>query len=156
MANEGQKAYQEYLKSDTWKLLRKQRLTLDCGECVLCGQNAECVHHRRYPGKWGEETISDLVSLCNTCHAKHHFINSHQLSVVSRMRDVAFFVLFAGDDTFRESVMESLENMKSIGPNGCAWWDTESLRRENNRFGKMYAAISIHKLTAFYEGIANA
>jgi len=64
--------YDEYLQSDTWKMLRKQRLEIDRCECVLCGKNAEHVHHRRYPNELGTETINDLVSLCSRCHKIYH------------------------------------------------------------------------------------
>ena len=65
-------AYQKYLTTDIWKAIRAQRLCLDNGECVLCGEEAKHVHHRRYPKKLGTETIKDLVSLCSSCHGKHH------------------------------------------------------------------------------------
>lgn len=64
--------YQEYLKSGQWKTIRAQRLAMDNGECVLCGEKAENVHHRRYPKALGTETVRDLVSLCRGCHEKHH------------------------------------------------------------------------------------
>jgi hypothetical protein len=67
-----QKAYSDYLASPTWKIIRDQRLALDNKECVMCGGKAVHVHHRRYPKKWGEETILDLVSLCGSCHERHH------------------------------------------------------------------------------------
>jgi ElaB/YqjD/DUF883 family membrane-anchored ribosome-binding protein len=65
-------AYTEYLKTDTWKIIRAQRLAMDNCECVLCGNNAENVHHRRYPRKWGTETVVDLISLCGECHYVFH------------------------------------------------------------------------------------
>jgi 5-methylcytosine-specific restriction endonuclease McrA len=64
--------YAEYMQSDTWKTIRAQRLALDNGECVLCGESAEHVHHRRYPEAFGNETIKDLVCLCGACHKLHH------------------------------------------------------------------------------------
>lgn len=64
--------YEEYLQSDTWKLLRRQRMAIDGNLCVLCCRPAEHVHHRRYPKELGTETVQDLVSLCATCHGKHH------------------------------------------------------------------------------------
>lgn len=64
--------YQDYLKTETWMTIRAQRLAIDNGECVLCGEKAENVHHRRYPKKLGTETVKDLVSLCSDCHRIHH------------------------------------------------------------------------------------
>lgn len=64
--------YVEYLQSEKWKTIREQRLAVDSWECVLCGEPAKHVHHRRYPKKLGTETVKDLVSLCSECHARHH------------------------------------------------------------------------------------
>ena len=66
------KAYDEYLQSETWRTIRAQRLAVDDGECVLCGEEAKHVHHRRYPKELGTETVKDLVCLCDGCHTKHH------------------------------------------------------------------------------------
>ena len=67
-----QKAYQDYLQTDIWRTIRAQRLAVDNNQCVLCGEEASHVHHRRYPKEWGKETVNDLVSLCSGCHKKHH------------------------------------------------------------------------------------
>jgi hypothetical protein len=67
-----QEAYQQYLQTPTWLSLRGARLKIDGGKCFLCGKKAVDVHHRRYPGEWGTETVDDLVSLCEGCHALHH------------------------------------------------------------------------------------
>lgn len=69
---ESQAAYRRYLDSEKWKTIRAQRLAMDNGECVLCGDPARHVHHRRYPKKWGTETVNDLICLCDKCHTKHH------------------------------------------------------------------------------------
>lgn len=45
---------------------------MDGNECVLCGDVAEHVHHRRYPDVLGDETVMDLVSLCGECHGRFH------------------------------------------------------------------------------------
>ena len=68
MGEREKRAYAEYLQSDTWQVLRKQRLELDRGRCVLCDKKAKHVHHRKYPKVWGTETITDLCSLCEKCH----------------------------------------------------------------------------------------
>lgn len=61
--------YEEYLGTDKWNELRSTRLAIDNYECVLCGNKAEIVHHRRYPEVFGTETVKDLVSLCDNCHS---------------------------------------------------------------------------------------
>ena len=74
-------AYHKYLSSDKWKTIRAQRIAIDNNECVLCAKEAKHVHHRRYPKTWGEETVNDLVSLCNNCHKKHHHNSNSDLVV---------------------------------------------------------------------------
>jgi len=64
--------YRNYLKSARWKQLRADRLTYDKYECVLCGGQATGVYHKRYPRILGEETINDLISLCEDCHGIFH------------------------------------------------------------------------------------
>ena len=84
---DSKEAYRNYLQTDTWKTSRIQRLALDNNECVLCGKKASHVHHRRYPKKWGTETVNDLVSLCSECHSKHH---NKELSPVEHMVEEIF------------------------------------------------------------------
>jgi 5-methylcytosine-specific restriction endonuclease McrA len=77
--------YQEYLLSPEWSIIREQRLAMDNHECVLCGVAAEQVHHRRYPKVLGTETVNDLVSLCDLCHAKHHALSPGQRERIHRI-----------------------------------------------------------------------
>jgi len=72
MGKSSKDAYQDYLNTDKWKTIRAQRLAMDNGECAICDSKAEIVHHRRYPKKWGTETIKDLSALCKSCHEKFH------------------------------------------------------------------------------------
>lgn len=77
-----QEEYQKYLQTAIWHTIRRQRLAIDNGECVLCGIKATNVHHRRYPKRLGSETVNDLISLCDTCHSRHHDkIKTEELSV---------------------------------------------------------------------------
>jgi 5-methylcytosine-specific restriction endonuclease McrA len=87
--------YKQYLQSETWAIIRRQRLAVDDGECALCSRKAKHVHHKRYPNKLGTETVKDLVSLCEVCHKKHHgndrsnteeFIEGKNLSPYERRR----------------------------------------------------------------------
>lgn len=63
--------YQQYMQSDRWKALRKQALERDNHRCRACDHdrayNLE-VHHRRYPERFGTETVEDLTTLCRRCH----------------------------------------------------------------------------------------
>ena len=81
--------YDEYLNSERWKVIRSQRLAVDCWECVLCGKPADHVHHRRYPKMLGTETVKDLVSLCQDCHTNHHQGRFHESSKGPGMKMIA-------------------------------------------------------------------
>jgi DNA-directed RNA polymerase subunit RPC12/RpoP len=68
--------YQDYLGSDHWKALRRQRLELANYKCESCGSRHFLqVHHRKYRQIW-DATVADLVTLCDYCHKKEHGIVS--------------------------------------------------------------------------------
>ena len=62
---------QVYLHSTTWKKKRQQALNRDkaCTQCGTCS-NLQ-VHHLRYTNL-GHEPLSDLITLCDTCHTLRH------------------------------------------------------------------------------------
>lgn len=62
-----------YLLTDRWEELREARLALDKHRCKMCNEPAQCVHHPFYPEVLGEETVDDLISLCNQCHKNFHY-----------------------------------------------------------------------------------
>lgn len=67
------KNHSEYLKSDNWDELRKQVLKRDNYMCTICGAS-DCkldVHHKTYK-RHENERLSDLTTLCATCHLKFH------------------------------------------------------------------------------------
>lgn len=61
--------YISYLESDIWAEKRNKALERDKYHCSICGNpnNLE-VHHLRYPDVLGTELISDLMTLCRSCH----------------------------------------------------------------------------------------
>ena len=67
----------KYMKSNRWKLKRKQRLKLDNYQCAVCSHNGlRCsqkleVHHITYDNL-GNENINDIVSLCRDHHQQIH------------------------------------------------------------------------------------
>ncbi len=62
-----------YLKSDEWQRKRYVVLKRDNWRCVVSGEPATQVHHKRYARKnIGKEPISWLVSLCKECHEAQH------------------------------------------------------------------------------------
>ena len=67
--------YQEYLKTNHWKDVKKKALQRADYKCQLCNkQNLPLhVHHNNYENL-GHEKDSDLIVLCKTCHEKYHNI----------------------------------------------------------------------------------
>lgn len=66
----GRSRYEDYLRSSRWKSLRNEALDRDGRRCRLCNRAGRLqVHHRTYPAVWGRETVEDLTTLCDDCHA---------------------------------------------------------------------------------------
>lgn len=65
--------YYDYLNSDEWKKKRLERLKLDKFTCQNCGNKSGRldVHHTTYDTIYNE-SIHDIITLCNPCHFKLH------------------------------------------------------------------------------------
>lgn len=62
-----------YLESDAWKEKRIEVLERDEHRCVQCKKApATEVHHKTYDDNIGNEPLSDLESLCTSCHKVKH------------------------------------------------------------------------------------
>ena len=63
--------YEEYLQSDKWKKIRRERFRIDGYQCQICGtaKNLDA-HHVSYEHLGQPEEIDDLVTLCRKCHEK--------------------------------------------------------------------------------------
>lgn len=70
--------YEKYMRSEAWAYKRQQRLTIDNNCCVMCGRPAERtknglqVHHVTYQRLGHENVLTDLCTLCPSCHKKIH------------------------------------------------------------------------------------
>ena len=76
-------AYHWYLASPYWKVRRRTALKRANYLCNNCGQRATQVHHLTYVGVFNESP-SDLVALCERCHAALHHkapANDNQLTM---------------------------------------------------------------------------
>lgn len=68
-----QQAYARFLTTPTWLNLRQQCLRRDGHLCRQCGSERDLqAHHQRYPHWWMDTVLSDLVTLCQPCHAYRH------------------------------------------------------------------------------------
>lgn len=64
--------YAEYLKTDHWKIVRRNALYRSRFKCQLCNASARLnVHHRDYSRR-GAELSSDVIALCENCHSLFH------------------------------------------------------------------------------------
>jgi 5-methylcytosine-specific restriction endonuclease McrA len=53
--------------------LRIRVLERDRWKCQRCGSSIDLqVHHLRYRGRLGPDTLDNLISLCANCHAEEH------------------------------------------------------------------------------------
>jgi len=66
--------YKEYLKSEEWKQLRKKAYTRSKGFCELCGKKAENIHHICYPKHYSNDSLNNLLAVCERCHKLLHGI----------------------------------------------------------------------------------
>jgi hypothetical protein len=74
--------YRQYIASDAWKTKRRERLELDGHECTNCDATTYLeVHHLTYE-RLGNELMSDLQTLCQTCHARLHGQGPRVLPIV--------------------------------------------------------------------------
>lgn len=66
--------YRDYLMSEEWQKKREQRIEIDDGRCVFCGEKVAhpVVHHLTYKHLGFENVWTDLVTTCETCHEKIH------------------------------------------------------------------------------------
>ena len=66
--------YQEFLKSDYWREVRRIVLKRDAFQCRKCSLRLRPeVHHLTYVHHGNEkEHLYDLITLCKNCHKKLH------------------------------------------------------------------------------------
>lgn len=64
--------YREYLQSEHWERTRRACYAAADNRCQLCYSEGEIhAHHRTYERR-GCELPSDVIALCDPCHAKFH------------------------------------------------------------------------------------
>ena len=71
--------YPEYLETWEWKAKVKLVRLRDSDQCTMCQRSVEVaelhVHHKTYKRR-GFERLSDLTTLCSSCH---HSVHRHEL-----------------------------------------------------------------------------
>jgi 5-methylcytosine-specific restriction endonuclease McrA len=62
---------------EEYNLLRHRVLERDGWRCQNCGSSKDLqVHHLAKRSKLGDDALDNLMTLCATCHYKHHFPNT--------------------------------------------------------------------------------
>ena len=76
-----QSDYKTFLKSKYWKYVHGLVITRDGNKCTKCGNVKRLqAHHLTYEHHYKEHLyLSDLITLCKTCHEKHHNISKVQV-----------------------------------------------------------------------------
>ena len=65
-------AYADYLGTDHWQTVRRQKIMAAGFQCERCGSSdALQVHHLTYENR-GAERLEDLEVLCGQCHIVQH------------------------------------------------------------------------------------
>jgi hypothetical protein len=67
--------YPEFLKTNYWRSVADQVKKRDGYRCVVCNSPKDIAAHHRTYQHHGEEHLfmSDLTTLCEPCHSRHHF-----------------------------------------------------------------------------------
>lgn len=83
--------YINYMKSDKWRSIARQRMEIDNYKCVGCGcegtpKNPLEVHHLSYKHLGNEAgwIYEDLVTLCHSCHKHIHRILERKTNAQGR------------------------------------------------------------------------
>ena len=68
-----------YVRSPAWFELRAKHLQRHGADCKACGATTKIhLHHKTYD-RLGAEKLTDLVALCETCHAAvHRYARAHR------------------------------------------------------------------------------
>lgn len=72
--------YSDYLNSKKWEDLRRNALERASHKCEFCGGPYKAIHHIRYPKRYKNDHIDNLLVVCDKCHAKLHGIRDEQIT----------------------------------------------------------------------------
>lgn len=75
--------YDQYINSKAWQNKRREAINASGGKCQGCGTDRSLtVHHKTY-ARLGKEKLTDLVVLCQDCHADEHLAKVFGVSTES-------------------------------------------------------------------------
>ena len=76
---ERSEAWSEYMDSRKWEDLRRKALQRADYKCELCNAPYKAVHHIRYPKKYKDDHVDNLLAVCARCHARLHGIRDETI-----------------------------------------------------------------------------
>lgn len=126
----GYSSYRDYLASDDWQELRRDRLDKH-PSCSLCGSVATQVHHFSYEYPVLLGLIPELLfPLCQVCHEDVEFSGKTKRT----LGDSQEWLLLMFENSGRSCVAESIRahHKKSVG-----WKERPTKRRPDNCWKKL-------------------
>jgi hypothetical protein len=76
--SERSEVWSEYMNSRKWEDLRRKALQRADYKCELCNAPYKAVHHVRYPKKYRDDHVDNLLAVCERCHARLHGIRDEK------------------------------------------------------------------------------
>lgn len=90
--------YYRYLESSHWRELRQQAFIRDGFKCTQCGSGLNLRgHHKRYQKNLEETKLSEVQTLCNSCHEALHREKAINRRLNRRINLVRLMALDADD-----------------------------------------------------------
>lgn len=126
MTSKWKRRYKAYLQTDHWDRLRSIVLGRDGEQCVRCGSR-ELVHahHKLYRDRFEDSIPEDLETLCQKCHAKHHFISKISKTWEQHVSDIEALGL-----PLSQPSITILRDLKRFAPKTS---ESQNLRARANR-----------------------
>lgn len=107
-------AYDRYIQSEEWAYKRQKILERDGYKCVVCKEtNNLNVHHLTYV-HLGNELPTELVTLCNKCHAAYHSIEKMRYELHAQLEEERQQEYQEIRDKREEEELQKIETQKII------------------------------------------
>lgn len=64
--------YYEHLRSERWRLIKREASLRSDGLCELCKSAASETHHIKYPRGFARDSSENVLHVCSACHRRLH------------------------------------------------------------------------------------
>ena len=72
--------------SVAWKELRQKAIDRDDGKCIFCNRTFREVHHVKYPKRFKEDHVDNLLVVCEKCHRRLHGIRDDSATLLEEIQ----------------------------------------------------------------------